>query len=187
MRMIEWAPITWSNNIPPFRNELEKHLKMTKSGGESYTAWNLLYKVLQANHIELGIVAFTSSGKPFFPDNHVYFSLTQTVGLCAVSVSDVPTGIDVELTGRRVPIGVQKKLFSVEEYKAFKSNPVLGWCRKEVTAKMSGEGMLEVCNRFIIHESDYDYLEQYVSVDAKRYVISASFEKKKTENRRSLK
>lgn len=143
MRIVEWAPITWTDRIPPFGEELKNHLEGTRPGSESYAVWNLLYKVLQENGIEPGTVSFTEKGKPFFLGNHVYFSLTHTKGICAVSVADVPTGIDAEISNRVIPEKVLKRVLSSEELELCGEDPVLGWCRKEAIAKLAGCGILE--------------------------------------------
>ena len=176
LRIIEWAPITWSDKIPPFGEELKKHLERTNLGSKSYAVWNLLYQVLLQHGIAPGCVSFTSGGKPYFAEEHVFFSLSHTASVCAVSVADVPTGIDVEKADRQIPERVLRKIFSPEEYEQYKADPVTGWCRKEAASKISGRGILADSGISTALSGEIQFQDMLVHEGEERYLISGGFQ-----------
>lgn len=175
IRISEWIPITWSDEIPPFGEELKAHLEQAKPGSGSYAAWNLLYRVLLNNDIVPGTVFFTPAGKPYFTENHIFFSLSHTSSVCAVSVADVPTGIDVERADRKIPERVIRTVFSLEEYENYKSNPVIGWCRKEAASKISGRGIIAEKGISTILSSDIEFQDIVAHVGANEFIITTGF------------
>ncbi len=175
MRIVEWAPVIWTDTIPPFGAELEKHLFTTKQGGESYAVWNLLYTVLKKNDIKIEKVKFTNKGKPFFIDNHVFFSIAHTKGVCAVSISDVPTGVDIERFDRNIIPKIQRRVFSSEEIDLYFDEPVIAWCRKEATAKMNGQGILDASGKYTICEKKIVYVDDLIDIDGVKYVVSSCY------------
>ena len=42
-------------------------------------------------------VAFTETGKPYFFNSNISFSLSHSKGICAVAISDRQVGVDVEV------------------------------------------------------------------------------------------
>ena len=99
MLILEWAPITEIEEISPFGEELERHLKNRKDAVKhaSCSAWNLLHQTLLSNGLPVSTISFTDTGKPYFPDSDLFFSLSHSHGLCAVAVADRPVGVDVEV------------------------------------------------------------------------------------------
>lgn len=175
IRIVEWAPIEDTDFIPPFGSELRAHLAGKKAGRESYAAWKLLYQVLLSHDLPIGTVSFTSEGKPYFVDSQISISLAHTPGLCAVSVADTPTGIDVERTDRTIPPKVLKRALSTEEYEQYQDDPFAGWCRKEVAAKISGNGVLKESSIFTIVSDDIDFRSCTVDVVGVSYTITVGF------------
>lgn len=175
LRIVEWKPVAWSDEIPPFGEELMKHLALTKPGSGSYAVWNLLYQVLLRNGIVPGKVSFTSTGKPYFVENHVFFSLSHTASVCAVSVADAPTGIDVERVDRKIPEKVLRKVFSSEEYEKYKAAPMIGWCRKEAASKISGRGIIADSGISTVLSCGIEFQDVFVSVGETSYIIVSGY------------
>lgn len=175
LRIVEWSPIQWTDKIPPLGDKLRGHLEQTRPGSGSYAAWNLLYQVLLENDIAPGTVSFTPDGKPYFVENHVFFSLSHTISVCAVSVADVPTGIDVERTDRKIPERVLRKTFSPAEYREYKDNPVVGWCRKEAACKISGRGLIADSGISTITSCGIAFKNLFVDVGGNSYIIAVGF------------
>ncbi len=48
----------------------------------------------------------------------------------------------MERTDRKIPEKVIRKVFSPEEYREYKDDPIAGRCRKEAACKISGRGMI---------------------------------------------
>lgn len=168
-------PITWSDEIPPFGEELKEHLEQTRPGSGSYAVWNLLYQVLLNNGIASGSVSFTSTGKPYFVENHIFFSLSHTAPVCAVSVADVPTRVDVERVDRKISEKVLRKFFSSEEYEKYKAAPIIGWCRKEVASKISGRGIIADSGISTVLSYGIEFRDMFVHVGENRYIIASGF------------
>ncbi len=174
IRIVEWSAMQWIDKIPPFGEELRRHLEQTKPGSGSYAAWNLLYRVLIENGIALGTVSFTPAGKPYFVEKHVFFSISHTTSVCAVSIADVPTGIDVERVDRKISEKAMRKVFSSEEYQEYKDDPIAGWCRKEAACKISGRGMIADSGISTI-SSNIEFQNILVNVGGINFVIVSGF------------
>lgn len=178
LRIIRWSEIERTDRIPPFGDALRRHLENSKPKSDSYAAWNLLYKTLLDHGLEPEEVVFTSTGKPFFRDVSVFFSLSHSENLCAVSVSDVPTGIDVEKSDRNVSDRVLKRVLSPEEYGLYKDDPIVAWCKKETSSKISGRGMVEESGVFTIDTDKIDFEIIDVNAGGINYKIVSGFMRK---------
>ena len=175
MRIVEWSAIKWQDTIPPMGKFLRRYLSERKPGSESYAVWNLLYKTLMDNGLEIGEVGFTSTGKPYFVNSNIYFSLSHSSGICAVSIADVPTGIDVEKTDRKISDSVLKKVLSEDEYRCLKEYPVTGWCKKEAASKIEGDGLLESHAISIIDPNTIEFAEYDAVVAGIKYKIVSGY------------
>ncbi len=144
MLIVEWAPITETEFIPPMGEALEEHLLAYRGEVKhaSCTVWGLLYETLRKNRIPICTVAFTETGKPFFRDSTIRFSLSHTKGVCAVAVSDRPVGVDIELCKESYPPRLIGKSLAERERLSFDGDFTRIWCRKEAVAKMTGEGIV---------------------------------------------
>ena len=76
----------------------------------------------------------------------VYLSISHSVNVCAVAVSDIPVGLDIELTTRNA-YRLQKlaeRFFSPDEFEYVRAMPEQRfyeiWCKKESYVKYTGEG-----------------------------------------------
>ena len=172
--LIEWAPVTaLFDEGPPFDGDLQDHLKKRKEAGKaaSYSAWWLLYRTLKESRLPIGSVAFTDTGKPFFISNSVFFSLSHSKELCAVSVSDRTVGVDVELCRKSYHPRLVERSMTAAERAAFDGDFTRIWCRKEAVAKMTGEGITGYPNH--IDTSAYSYQEQKIAYNGREYWLVA--------------
>ena len=89
----------------------------------------------------------TPRGKPYFPDNPLYFSISHTKHHVFCALSDCPIGIDAEEKDRAIKLSLADKILSPSEMAQFQqaSDPQLAlltfWVLKEAAAKCSGEGL----------------------------------------------
>ena len=143
MLIVEWRPINETEEVPPLGDELRKHLENRKGPVKhaSCSAWNLFYETLLANGFPVGDVAFTDTGKPYFPESDVFFSLSHSHDICAVTIADRPVGADVEMIKPSYPLHMIERSLTITEQDSFDGDYTRFWCRKEAVAKMTGEGI----------------------------------------------
>lgn len=142
----------------------------------SCAAWRLLYDTLLAHGITPGTVAFTRTGKPYFEDAPIHFSLSHSRGVCAVSIADVPTGVDVELCRASYPVHLVERSLSDNEKRVFQGDFTGIWCRKEALAKMTGEGITGYPAGLDTETAACVFQEERLTVHNARYVLAAAFE-----------
>ena len=142
--IVEWTPVTEIELIPPLGDELKMHLEGYYGAVRhaSYSAWNLLYKTLIDNNLPVSAVSFTKTGKPYFMDSTIHFSLSHSHGLCAVAVADLPVGVDIELCMKSYKHHLIERSLCAAEKKVFDGDFTRIWCLKEALAKMTGKGII---------------------------------------------
>jgi phosphopantetheinyl transferase len=90
--------------------------------------------------------ARTASGKPYFPGDPLFFSLSHTDGLAVCAVSSAPVGADAERIRPRRP-GLAARVFAPDErdWLAAQTDAdealLALWTRKEAWAKYTGTGL----------------------------------------------
>jgi phosphopantetheinyl transferase len=179
MQIIEWAPITDTEWIPQFGDELKRHIETFMKPDARYascSAWGLLQKVLKENKLGYGNVEFEEKGKPFFSDHPLYFSLSHSRGICAVSVSDGPTGIDVELCRDKYKENLVDRSLSKKEKLEYDGDFTRFWCKKESIAKLTGQGITGYPNEIETEDMAYTFCEKKICFKEKYYwlVVAAA-------------
>ena len=144
--IIRWTQITETEYIPPFGVKLIEHLKsrMGTVLHASCSAWGLLYNMLTDNDIEYSEVAFTDTGKPFFLDKDIHFSISHSHELCAVAISDHLVGVDIEIVKANYNPRMIERSLCDNEKETFDGDFTRIWVRKEAVAKMTGKGIVGV-------------------------------------------
>lgn len=173
MMIINWAPITETETIPPLGTVLSTHL-----GGlhgivkyASYSVWNLLYQTIQENGLPIGDVTFTDTGKPYLLDSSIYFSLSHSHGICAVAISDHLVGVDVEIIKTSYPPHLIERSLTDAEKAVYDGDFTLIWCRKEAVAKMTGEGISGYPVN--IDTTNYTFDEKQIEWNGQKYWLVA--------------
>ena len=176
MLIIDWTPITKTEEIPPMGDKLREHLKNFKGSVKhaSCSAWNLLYNTFLSNELLVGDVAFTLIGKPYFPDLDIYFSISHSHGICAVAVSDHPVGVDVEIIKAAYSPHLIERSLSEQEKTGFDSDFTRIWCRKEAVAKMTGKGITGYPRN--IETTEYKFTERQIEYDGQKYWVISTME-----------
>lgn len=92
-------------------------------------------------------ISYLDSGK-IIAEN-CFVSVSHSVGLCAVCVSESPVGIDIEKIEDRDFTRIAEKVFSEREKEYCKQKNSLSafyevWTRKEAFAKISGDGIKNI-------------------------------------------
>lgn len=178
MRIVVWAPVRETETIPPLGPELTAHLSgigNTAALRTSCSAWQLLYDVLRDRGLRPGAVRFTQNGKPYFPSGRIWFSISHSGAVCAVSVADVPTGVDVERVRAQYRPALVDRVLSKTERAIFDGDFAGLWCRKESIAKLTGQGVgshparIDTLNeRYQIRQAAFLYQEA-------QYALAAAF------------
>lgn len=105
----------------------------------------------------------TPTGKPYFPGNEAYFSISHTQKNVFCVLSDRPVGLDAEEADRQVKPSLAKHILSKWELAQYEQaeDPRLAvltfWVLKEAAAKLSGEGIKGYPNR-----TDFDLTDPRV-------------------------
>ena len=142
MRRVFWTPLVPASAPEGFGHALRAHLtsiSAPKRQRESLCAWSLLAAALEAEGIPLREVTFDACGKPRFAEGGPGFSLSHGGGLCAVSLGDGPTGVDVEPVDRSLTPALRARLRTPGEEGAELDDVAL-WCLKESLIKCQGTG-----------------------------------------------
>lgn len=174
MLITEWKSISETNEIPPLGFELENHLSRLNDTVKyaSCSAWNLFYRSLLENNLPISIVSFTDTGKPYFIDSDIHFSLSHSKGVCAVAVSDQPVGVDVEVIKDSYNPHLIERSLTEQEKDVFDGDFTRIWCRKEAVAKMTGEGITGYPDN--IDTTTYTFHEQQIKWNGKKYWLAAT-------------
>ena len=174
MIIVKWVPITETEWIPPFGEELRCHLEDYKGMVKyaSCSAWRLLYNILLDNNLGRGTVVFEKNGKPQFSDISIYFSLSHSRDICAVAVSDQPVGVDVEQCREKHNNHLIERSLTEDEMRFFDGDFTRIWSRKEALAKMTGQGIMGYPND--IDTMAYDFYEQRIEYNQREYWLIAT-------------
>ncbi len=98
-------------SLPDWRREKVERMRFQADKRLSVAAGHLLDQVLRKYGLDPEEVSLGSSGRPFFPGNPLYFSLSHTTGAAVIAVYDVPVGVDMEM--------VQEKKYSESMIRRF--------------------------------------------------------------------
>lgn len=180
LRIVRWAPVNAAAAIPPLGEALAAHIegyRNQKARAASIAAWALLYETLLSQNLPVEAVRFTPRGKPCFPACGVWFSLSHAGDLVAVSVADVPTGVDVERCERTVNRAVLERCLSSAESAHFDGDFVRLWCRKECIVKLTGEGLCGYPADVNAFDSRFTFREELLQTDSGSYRLTAAFQK----------
>ena len=173
MLAVEWKPITGGEILPPFGDELQKHISRYKGSVRqvSCSAWELLYRMLTDYGFPISQLAFTPIGKPYFTDASIYFSLSHSMDLCAAAIADSPVGVDIEIYRPAYNPRLVKRCLSETEKQFFDGDFTRLWSRKEAVAKMTGEGL--TVSPSYIETGAYHFQEQWIEYQDSKYWLAA--------------
>lgn len=125
--------------LPEKRRERLCRIQVPEKRREPLCAYMILRLALWETYRwrELPEMAYSSMGKPYFPDfPTVHFNLSHTTGAVLVGLSDQPLGVDIEHI-RPVSQRAMRRLADVATERAFFQS----WVRREARAKRAGTGV----------------------------------------------
>lgn len=171
MLIVDWTPITETEEVPPLGEELISHLSSYKGVARfaSCSAWNLLYRLLISIDKQPYHVLFTKAGKPYLRNSDIYFSISHSKDVCAVAVADYPVGIDVEVIKNNYTPHLLERTLTKNEWEEFDGDFTRIWCRKEALVKMTGDGIKSY--PFNVDTSGYSFDERKVHYKESEYWI----------------
>ena len=171
MLFIDWAPITETEEIPPFGEELTAHLDSYKGAVRqaSCSAWNLLHRMLIRMDRPPYHVSFTETGKPYFKDTEVCFSISHSKDVCAAAIADRQVGLDIEVVKSNYRPHLIERTLSDQEKIKFDGDFTRIWCRKEAVVKMTGDGIAGY--PFNIDTTEYSFWEKQIEYNGSKYWI----------------
>lgn len=161
VRLVAYRELTACNIPNGFGARVQRHLETIshpERRSASLCAWDLLYNVLTERGLEeyARQIGFTERGKPYFENGDLHFSISHSGVMCAVSLADVPTGIDVEHVRRDYGTSLVEKSMTDGERAVYDGDFTRLWCRKESLAKLTGRGVVG-------HPSRIDTMDRAVS------------------------
>ena len=144
----------------------------------SLSAWRLLERALLEMRIfRIPTVAFLERGKPYFLKSSLHFNISHSGELCAVSLADCPTGVDVERVRNAYSPALVRRSLSPAEAASFDGDFTRLWCRKESMAKLTGVGLAMYPMYLDTTESNYAFSEDMIfGITKNKYRICAAFE-----------
>lgn len=171
MLFIDWAPITETEEIPPFGEELAAHLSAYKGAVRqaSCSAWSLLHRMLLSLDQPAGHVSFTETGKPYFRDSEFCFSISHSLEVCAAAVSDRPVGLDLEVMKNSYRPHLIERTLTDRERSLFDGDFTRMWCHKEAVVKMTGSGITGY--PFQVETTGYSFWEKQIEYNGSKYWI----------------
>lgn len=180
MLFIDWKPITETDSIPPFGEELAAHINSHKGKVRqaSCSAWTLLYQMLIHMNIPPCHVAFSETGKPYFTDTDICFSISHSKDVCAVAVADRQVGVDVEVIKDNYKPHLIERTLTEHEKKEFDGDFTRMWCRKEALVKMSGEGIKSY--PFNIDTTGNCFREKQIEYNGSKYWIVSTLDEQES-------
>ena len=178
MRIV-WKPIEYTMKIPPLGDELRAHLLRYKGArfAASCSVWNLLYSMMEEQHLPADRVIFTESGKPCFAELPYSFSLSHSKDVCAAALSDRPVGIDIESCRSSYKPRLIERSLAPAEKEIFDGDFTRVWVRKEAVAKMTGKGITGFPND--IDTTKYCFEEYPVIYKGEKYWLAATLAEQK--------
>ena len=142
MNLLLLRKISPDVQAPDFGPEFARHMAgKTHPEGRiaSLNAWALLAKGLAMLGEPMQTVAFRESGKPYFMDSPLHFSLSHSGEYAAALIADIPCGVDVE---ERRPVSEKLILRCIHpDERAAGMDFFEVWTKKECIAKLDGSGM----------------------------------------------
>ena len=169
------------DKLPKYRQEKIISLKNKNDKYLSLLAGRLLCDGLR----DLGLYNYINkivedeNGKPYIPDNPIYFSISHSGTKAMVVFSGNEVGCDIQLM-KKNSVSLAERYFTEEEHNEIKNSddPVKTffklWTLKECYMKASGRGLslglknIDVYNKDYISKSyvvDNDYMVSYVARD----------------------
>lgn len=141
----------------------------------------LLNDILENNYfmdIDTLEYIYNESGKPYLKDNNLYFSLSHSNGLVALTVSKEEVGLDIELI-KPVKDAVAKRIMNETEYNIYNSldkNKKISyfyevWTSKEAYVKKLGTTITLTPSKI---EIDEDILIKRISIDNNEYMLAVT-------------
>lgn len=144
MNLILYGEIHSGLSLPDFGPAFAEHMKAKRNPdvhASSLSAWNLLAEGLRSIGTEkLPEVAFSDSGKPYFADCNLQFSLSHSGRIAAAIISDEECGIDAELIRPEIAEKLRERVLSPEELQSGADFFEI-WTKKEAAGKLTGSGI----------------------------------------------
>lgn len=169
------------SNIDKKRLEKIKKSNNTLFIKEQLGSSILLNDILENNYFldpkEIEYI-YNESGKPYLKDKNLYFSLSHSNGIVALTVSKEEVGLDIELI-KPVKEALAKRIMTTEEYNIYNSldkNKKITyfyevWTSKEAYVKKIGTSITLTPSNI---EIDEDILIKRINIDNNEYMLAVT-------------
>ena len=115
-------------------------------------------------------------GKPSLQEHpHIHFNLSHCANAIACAVGDVPIGIDVESTERKVSDALMRHTMSPQEQEKIAGDPIRFfrfWTQKEALVKLRGTGFQDNLHDLLLPQNTADIAFHTEEHADKGYVLS---------------
>ena len=143
--------------LPRQRRERLLRIRKEARRQEPLCAWILLRLALRQQYgwNDWPEIAYTSLGKPYFPDfPEAHFSISHTHGAVLAALADHPVGADLEKLRPVSRRTMEQVAGTATEEEFFRT-----WVRREARAKRGGEGVAPMLRREPLMEPEEAYHE----------------------------
>lgn len=121
---------------------------------------------------------YNESGKPYLKDKNLYFSLSHSNGIVALTISKEEVGLDIELI-KPVKDALAKRIMTTEEYNIYntldKNKKITYfyevWTSKEAYVKKIGSSITLTPSNI---EIDEDILIKRINIDNNEYMLAVT-------------
>ena len=121
---------------------------------------------------------YNESGKPYLKDKNLYFSLSHSNGIVALTISKEEIGLDIELI-KPVKDALAKRIMTTEEYNIYntldKNKKITYfyevWTSKEAYVKKIGSSITLTPSNI---EIDEDILIKRINIDNNEYMLAVT-------------
>ena len=115
-------------------------------------------------------------GKPSLQEYpHIHFNLSHCANAIACAVGDIPIGIDVESTRRKVSDALMRHTMSPREQEEIAGDPIRFfrfWTQKEALVKLRGTGLQDHLHDLLLPQNTADIVFHTEGHADKGYVLS---------------
>lgn len=144
--------------MPLLRQQRVDKIKIDVDRANSIVAWDMIEKLMAKNGINAYDYdyAVDDNGKPYLVDCPLYFSISHSKNVVAVSVCDTEVGVDVQHIVDDYD-KIAKKVCTKNELEQIKTKRdfLRVWTHKEATVKCTGAGIADMTR--------YDFSKEYDS------------------------
>ena len=161
-----------------FANLMSEKYKTLEHKKQSFSAWNMLYKILKEKYnivLSKDKIIYKDNKKPALINDELYFNISHSDEYIAVAISDCEVGIDIEKNSK-----MEKKTFDIlkicnendkKEIEDYKSSKTKLWVWKEAFIKLNNS-FISINNLKNTPKIDNEMIFEFVDEKGEKYCLA---------------